>query len=182
MNNPWIKAILSFIGIILVLILLTSCGYPSQPAEDLGSYEEELQLLDEHIFSYMDRESLDVYSPTGYLVMVDTNTGSVAGYIRNPYGGYTRVWAQTAIIGKDLTPGSYSIQWRLDGFTYKNSEVFNSCWFEKYTIATSDSPQSDLYTGGVYVKTENAKWIFENCQNTTPIVVFESTYSPFNVM
>ena len=179
MNKSSLIKSLLFLGLVIIIVLLLSgCGYSDH---EPGSYAEEAQLLDEHIFSFMDRKADNAYSATGYLIIVDRNTSSAAGYVRNPYGGWTRAWAQTAIIGKDLEISNYLIQWRLDEYQYKETTATNSTWFGKYCFCYSTS-ENEAFTGGIFLSSENAEWVFKNCQNETPVIVFESEYSPFSIM
>lgn len=169
-----IKSLLFLFFVIVIVLLLSGCGYSDH---EPGSYDEEYQLLNEHIYQYMDRKADGAYSATGYLIIVDRNTSSVAGYVRNPFGGYTRAWAQTAVIGKNLELSNYLIQWRLESYQYRETTAYNSTWFGKYTFCNTED-DSDAFPGGVYLTQENAMWIFRNCQNETPVIVFESEYNP----
>ena len=196
MNTKKLWKILAFLLIITAVIwLLASCGTKKSSEEVTGSeeLEEMAYFFDEHLFSYMDRRSNGVNSSTGYLVMIDTTTSSIGGYVRNPYGGWTRDWAETAPVGKDIRPGVYRVDYRLDSFTIGDYTYINSTWFAK---APEDGElESDWYTSGlvfcyapnlpkpanryrlgVYLTDDTAQWVFTNCQVSTTVVVFESEY------
>lgn len=178
MSN-WIKAF----GWLLILIglvwLLSGCGYSDH---EPGSYEQEAQLLDEHLFQYMDRAATKVLSPTGYLVYVDRSTCSVAGYVRNPYGGWTRAWAEAAPLGAEVCSGEYVLEYRLDNFEKSGLHYENSYWFQGHEVAFLREGVKDnntlIYRKGIYISEENAEWIFTNCPVGTPIIVFDSEYHP----
>lgn len=193
------KDAFKIIGIIVIVLIviafLSGCNSEKNIPESTGSedLEEMAYFFDEHLFSYMDRQTSGVNSPTGYLVMIDTTTSSIGGYVRNPYGGWTRDWGMTAPIGKDIRPGVYRVDYKLDSFTIGDYTYSSSTWFAK---APDDSElESDWYTSGlvfcyaqtlpkpvdryrlgVYLPDEAAQWVFTNCQISTTVVVFESEY------
>lgn len=196
MNTKRLWKILAFLFIITAVVwILASCGTKEPPEEVTGSedLEEMAYFFDEHLFSYMDRRASEMNSPTGYLVMIDTTTSSIGGYVRNPYGGWTRDWAETAPIGKDIQPGIYRVDYKLDSFTIGDYTYSNSTWFAK---APEDGElESDWYTSGlvfcyspalpkpvdryrlgVFLTEEANQWIFTNCQISTMVVVFESEH------
>lgn len=172
---------LAWLGLILLLVwVLAGCGYSDH---EPGSFEESAQLLDEHLFQYMDRAATDVLSPTGYLVYVDRTTCSVAGYVRNPYGGWTREWAEVCPIGAEVCSGEYSLEYRLDRFEKSGLEYQYSYWFDNHEISymkdyDADANKTIVYRKGIYISEEHAKWLFENCSVGTPVVIFESSYTP----
>lgn len=196
MDTKRLWKILAFLLIIIgAIYLLSSCGSNDIPEEVTGSeeLEEMAYFFDEHLFSYMDRRSNGVNSSTGYLVMIDTKTSSIGGYVRNPYGGWTRDWAETAPMGKDIQPGTYRVDYKLDSFTIGDYTYLNSTWFGK--LQPPEQPASewnatglvfcsapalpkpvDRYRLGVYLSDEAAQWVFTNCQISTTVVVFESEY------
>ena len=179
--------------LVLIVCLLASCGTKDDISEESGSLEEMAYFFDEHLFSYMDRRANGVSSNTGYLIMVDTTTCSIGGYVRNPYGGWTRDWGETAPIGKDIFPGVYRVDYKLDSFTIGDYSYSDSTWFSKaptgenvdtewftsglvFCNAETLPPVNARYRCGIYLSEEHNKWIFDNCQTTTPVVIFESEY------
>lgn len=179
MANRIIKTF-ALLGLIILLVwVLAGCGYSDH---EPGSFEESARLYDEHLFSYMDREATNVLSPTGYLLMVDKSTCSVAAYVRNPYGGWTRAWTDVAPIGSDVETGEFSLEYRIDSFVKGKLDYEYTYWFgnaalvycEKYSVDTKPS----CYREGIYISEENAKWIFDNCLIGTPVIVFESNFNP----
>lgn len=189
------KVIWALAILVLVLCLLTSCGSKDNSDEVTGSeeLEEMAYFFDEHLFSYMDRQASNINSSTGYLVMIDTKTSSIGGYVRNPYGGWTRDWAETAPLGKDIQPGVYRVDYKLDSFTIGDYTYFNSTWFGKvqppegsasewnatglvFCYAPNLPKPTNRYRLGVYLTDETAQWVFTNCQISTTVVVFESEY------
>lgn len=189
-----VKGLIILAILVLVVCLLASCGQKDSPEEVEGSYEEMAYYFDEHLFSYMDRRISGVNSSTGYLVAIDTTTSSIGGYVRNPYGGWTRDWGETAPIGKDIQPGIYRVDYKLDKFTIGDYDYLESTWFSKVpevnetesewystglvfcTAATSLPKPVDRYRLGVYLTEDYCDWIFRNCQISTTVVVFESAY------
>lgn len=197
MGTKRLWKILAFLLIIIgAIYLLSSCGSKNVSEEVTGSeeLEEMAYYFDEHLFSYMDRRVSGVNSPTGYLVAIDTTTSSVGGYVRNPYGGWTRDWGETAPIGKDIQPGIYRVDYKLDKFTIGEYEYLESTWFSKipevnetesewnstglvFCTAATDLPKPvDRYRLGVYLSEDHGNWIFRNCQISTTVVVIESEY------
>ena len=171
---------LAWLGLILLMVwVLAGCGYSDH---EPGSFEESAQLFDEHLFQYMDRAASDVLSPTGYLVYVDQATCSVAGYVRNPYGGWTRAWAEVCSLGSDIQVGEYSLEYRIDSFMRNQLEYDHTYWLgniafvhcEDYSVGT----KPNAYREGIYISEENAEWLFENCPVGTPVIIFESSYTP----
>lgn len=195
MDTKRLWKILAFLLIIGAIYLLTSCGSKDVPEEVTGSeeLEEMAYFFDEHLFSYMDRRASGVNSSTGYLVMIDTTTSSIGGYVRNPYGGWTRDWATTAPIGKDIQPGVYRVEYKLDSFVIGDYTYLNSTWFGKvqppegpasewnatglvFCYAPNLPKPANRYRLGVYLTDETAQWVFTNCQISTTVVVFESEH------
>lgn len=171
---------LAWLGLILLMVwVLAGCGYSDH---EPGSFEESAQLLDEHLFQYMDRAATDVLSPTGYLVYVDQSTCSVAGYVRNPYGGWTRAWAEVAPIGVDIQAGAYSLEYRIDSFVRNDLEYQHTYWLDNiafvYCKDYSVDTKPNAYREGIYISKEHAQWLFENCPVGTPVIIFESSYLP----
>lgn len=170
-----IKGIAIIAVVLVVMSLLCSCGYSDHEA---GSFEESALLFDEHLFSYMDRQATSVVSPTGYLLMVDTSTCSVAAYIRNPYGGWTRAWTDVAPVGMDILCGEYSLEYRIDSFIRNDMEYDHTYWLGNIVFAHCDDYNVNMkpkaYREAIYISEDNAKWIFENCPIGTPVVIFDS--------
>ena len=171
---------LAWLGLILLMVwVLAGCGYSDH---EPGSFEESAQLFDEHLFSYMDRAATDVLSPTGYLVIVDQSTSSVAAYVRNPYGGWTRAWTDVAPLGMDIRSGSYSLEYRIDSFVRNGLEYEYTYWLDNIAFVYCEDYSVDVkpnaYREGIYISEENAKWLFENCPVGTPVIIFESSYLP----
>lgn len=172
---------LAWLGLILLMVwVLAGCGYSDH---EPGSFEESAQLLDEHLFQYMDRAASNVLSPTGYLVYVDQATCSVAGYVRNPYGGWTRAWAEVCPLGAEVSSGEYALEYRIDMFQKNGMDYEYSYWFQGHEFSflrgyDAEANKAVTYRKGIYISKEHAQWLFENCPVGTPVIIFESDYHP----
>lgn len=132
-----------------------------------------------------------------YALLVNSAKGCVTAYTHNSNGVYNiPVRAMVCAVGEDMAKQNYRIEsredWVSDGkYYYQYASNFGFLRFSStpFENQSADSLVTEEYNklgevctdGNIWLSVEDAKWIYDNCPDTTLIKVSENAAVPLGV-